>query len=348
MRWWRDGTLVDGVDAAELDLAHSRTAFGQHVELNVIGTALAIGLGAAAAAGGSIAGGALAQKGANAQAKAAESSSAAAIAEQRRQFDITQGNLQPWLTAGTQAIQTLQYLLGLGMPPGQAITTTAQATGMPPERIAQLQAMSRDMPFGRSFDMERDGEGVWEPSSITGTGAPTPGATTPSGYNSGDFGSLNRDFSAADFQADPGYDFRLKEGFKALERSAAARGTALSGGTLKELARYNQGFASNEFGNAYNRFQENRRTRFNQLAAISGVGQQTGTALGSFGADNARTIGDITIGGATSAAAARASGYNAWGQALGGIGNNVMNWYLLNQMNRNQNPGGTPPFVFKP
>ena len=71
----------------------------EEVELAFIGTALGIGL-AAASIGGSVASGLLAKAGAGKQARAAERSSAAAIAEQRRQFDITQGNLAPFLGAG--------------------------------------------------------------------------------------------------------------------------------------------------------------------------------------------------------------------------------------------------------
>ena len=167
-----------------------------------------------------------------------------------------------------------------------------------------------------------------EPTTTDDTGGPGPAAMpTASNYDPSTYGSLMRDFTTADFQTDPGYDFRLKEGIKALERSAASRGTVLAGGTLRELARYNQGFASNEFGNAYNRFQENRRTRYNQLAGIAGVGQQTGMELGRTGADYARSIGDIIIGGQTSAAAARASGYNAWANTLQNMANVPLNWY---------------------
>jgi hypothetical protein len=60
-------------------------------------------------------------------------------------------------------------------------------------------------------------------------------------------------FRAEDLQTDPGYGFRLSEGLKALERSAAARGGLLSGGTGKALTRYGQEAASQEFGNAFAR-----------------------------------------------------------------------------------------------
>ena len=73
-----------------------------------------------------------------------------------------------------------------------------------------------------------------------------------------EMGDLSRTFTMDDFQKDPGYQFRMDEGTKALERSAAARGGLSSGSTLKALTRYGQDYASNEYQNAYNRFNADR------------------------------------------------------------------------------------------
>jgi hypothetical protein len=64
------------------------------------------------------------------------------------------------------------------------------------------------------------------------------------------------DFTAPDpstLANDPYTQFRLAEGQRGMERSAAARGTLLSGGLLRSLERYRQGVASEEAGNAFNR-----------------------------------------------------------------------------------------------
>ena len=58
--------------------------------------------------------------------------------------------------------------------------------------------------------------------------------------------SAMRNFGASDFQADPGYAFRLSEGMKALDRTAAARGGLLSGATLNGAQRYGSDLASQE------------------------------------------------------------------------------------------------------
>ena len=79
-----------------------------------------------------------------------------------------------------------------------------------------------------------------------------------------------RAFEAPDaltLQNDPGYQARLGLGQQALERSAAARGTLLTGGTLKDLNQFAQDYGSNEFQNVYNRAQQTYGTQYGQAAA---------------------------------------------------------------------------------
>jgi hypothetical protein len=64
---------------------------------------------------------------------------------------------------------------------------------------------------------------------------------------------------------DAGFKFRLGEGIKALQRSAASKGTLLTGGTLKDLTKYGQDYSSNEYRNFYDRRYndyDTRRTNF--------------------------------------------------------------------------------------
>lgn len=139
-------------------------------------------------------------------------------------------------------------------------------------------------------------------------------------------------------QNDPGFQFRLQQGQQALERSAAARGGLLSGGTAKALDAYSQGEASNEYGNVYNRALTNYNTntiaQYNRLAGLAGVGQQaqaSGAAQGQAGANNISnllmTSGEQQAQGINNSAAARASGYaggaNAWSGVPAGIGNSL-------------------------
>lgn len=129
-------------------------------------------------------------------------------------------------------------------------------------------------------------------------------------------------FGMEQFQADPGYGFRLSEGQKALERSAAARGSLLSGGTGKALTRYGQEMGSQEYQNAFNRYQAERQARLNPLQSLAGIGQTSSQQLagqaGQLGSNMAEAIG--------AAGQARASGYMGTASALGGGLNQYLNY----------------------
>jgi hypothetical protein len=107
--------------------------------------------------------------------------------------------------------------------------------------------------------------------------------------------NFNRSFSMSDFQADPGYAFRMAEGQKALERSAAARGNLNSGATLKALTRYNQDLGSQEYQNAYNRFSNDQTNRFNRLASLAGLGQTATQATSTAGQNYANAFNTNTM-----------------------------------------------------
>ena len=134
-------------------------------------------------------------------------------------------------------------------------------------------------------------------------------------------GDFMRDFSAADFKADPGYAFRLEQGQRALESSAAARGGLLSGGTGKALVNYGQEAGSQEFGNAYNRFNADRDRRFNRLSSIAGVGQTATRDVAQQGTNTANNVSNLqTQVGNVQAGRAISQG-NAINGAIGTIGN---------------------------
>jgi hypothetical protein len=121
-------------------------------------------------------------------------------------------------------------------------------------------------------------------------------------------------FGMAQFQADPGYGFRFEQGQKALERSAAARGGLISGNTGGALQQFGQGLASQEYQNAFNRYQTERSARLNPLQSLAGVGQTSVNALGQAGQNYATGMGEALGAGAQ----ARASGYMGAANAIGG------------------------------
>ena len=136
-----------------------------------------------------------------------------------------------------------------------------------------------------------------------------------------------QNFGMEQFKQDPGYAFRMSEGMKALENSAAARGNLLSGATMKGIQRYGQDMASQEYMNAFNRYQAERQARLNPLQSLAGVGQTTANALAAGGQAFAGNVNQLTLANAADRANLglavgniRASQYENAGRIIGDIG----------------------------
>ena len=127
-------------------------------------------------------------------------------------------------------------------------------------------------------------------------------------------------------QADPGAEFRRSEGQRGLEASAAARGGILSGGALKAIARFNSDMASQEYGAAYSRFNNDTTTRYNRLAGLAGIGQQANSEGMNAGTNLTGQlqagVNNIT-GNINAAGNARASQYANTGNVIAGLANNI-------------------------
>jgi len=128
------------------------------------------------------------------------------------------------------------------------------------------------------------------------------------------------------FEADPGYQFRQQEGNKALLGAASAQGNMLSGATMKAMQKYNQGLASQEYGNAYNRFTGNRDYLRNKYTSDRSLGydQQADrynrfANLANVGYSAAGQLGNMAIGQGTDTANIMGQQGNA--QAAGIMGN---------------------------
>lgn len=152
-------------------------------------------------------------------------------------------------------------------------------------------------------------------------------------------GSLMKDFGSTDFQADPGYQFRLNQGQQALERGASARGGLLSGAALKDANNYAQGQASQEWQAAYDRFKSNQTSKMNPLLSLAGSAQTASGALGAAGQNYANGAGTAlgnysAMAGQniTGAGNARASGYVGTANAINSGISQGYNMYQQNQL----------------
>lgn len=184
----------------------------------------------------------------------------------------------------------------------------------------------------------------------------------------GGAGTAQFSFNPSDLQNEPGYQFQLQQGMKALQNSRAAMGGLQSGGTVKSLMDFNQGLAGTSYQNAYNRaantFQMNRTNTLGGLMGLAnlgmsanqqaiGVGENYGNNTanmlmqgglatsgntmsgaqfnGNTGMQGMQIAGNALTGGANAQAAGTVGSANAWNQALGGVGN-AAQFYSLSKM----------------
>lgn len=155
--------------------------------------------------------------------------------------------------------------------------------------------------------------------------ATAPGSDVNNGYGDsvntgmGDYGSLTKRFSLADYQADPGYQFRLDQGNKAINAAQSARGNFYSGKALKEADAYNSNQASQEYGNAYNRYTTDQNNLYSRLAGVSNQGMGATNTGVSLNQDNASALGNIYGQTGNVNAANSVAQSNAMNQGIGGI-----------------------------
>ena len=261
---------------------------------------------AAATVVGAIGGGLIAAGGAKSAANTQAQASRDAQAAQERMYEKQVALQEPFRQGGMTAQNQLMTLLGLN--PNAGRPAAPSGGGM----------QSYNTPYG-TFNF---------PGGMGGFGgAGVAPATNAQGIvvdpNSPDFGKYARDFGMQDYQADPGYAFRLAEGQKAIERSAAARGGTQSGAALKAAARYGQEMGSQEYQNAFNRYQTNRTNQLNPLFGLmnTGIGAANNltNAAGAQGQNQANAINDR----GAYMASGQVGSANALGNAFSNIGSSI-------------------------
>jgi len=210
------------------------------------------------------------------------------------------------------------------------------AANIQAQSAREAQTLQRQM-----FDIQREGQEPFRQAGLTGQNRLLELLGLGGNAGAAGYGRYGRDFGMSDFQADPGYAFRLGEGQKALERSAAARGGLISGGALKAATRYGQDMGSAEYGNAYNRYQTNRANMLQPLGNLMSMGlsaaSNQGAAAGNYGNAGANLItgaGNAMAGGITGAGNAQAAGYMGMANTLAGAINTGVSGYQ-NQTNFN-------------
>jgi hypothetical protein len=362
-----------------------------------IGAAGAIGGGAIASSGAQNAAGAqssAANYAANLQYQSAQN----ALQFQQQVYNQQQQNIAPYLQSGYGGLSTLDTLLGI-TPYQGGIAQGTTIPGLPAGTYSGAPGsttVNRDLPVyggqrpiagpiaARGNAISAMAPGIptrpGTPVAVgpapavgpeggrglpTGAGAPPTSAGNPNVTPGFLAQTWNQPFQAptnVTEQNDPGYQFRLSQGLQALQNSAAAGGGLLTGATAKDINNYAQQYASNEYGNVYNRalgeyqqayniFNQNQANLFNRYASIAGLGQTAAQQLNTAGSQAAGNTSNILLGSsqnigqaAQNAGAATASGYvggaNAWSGALGGATGGLSNMLLLNSLLGGQSMAG--------
>lgn len=306
--------------------------------------------GAVAGAAVGLVGSSMAGDASDAQAGAA----AQTDATNRYIFDEQKKLQEPFRQTGLNANNRLAYLMGLSTSPGggsggsaamtyeqarnQLLPQFTKTTGGPDQygnypRTMEGVGASDMTDSPRTTSIDEAGLSAAIQAMMQGQGGQPAGDP-----NDPAFGSLMRRFGMQDFEQDPGYQFRMTEGMKGVEGSAAARGGLLSGAAQKAIQKYGQGLASQEYGNAYQRYTGDQTNQYNRLAGMVNTGQgatnQVSNAAGQYAQNTASN--NAALGNAQ-AAGSIAQG-NAWSQGIGTAYNGYQQNKLMDMIRK---PGAT-------
>ena len=205
------------------------------------------------------------------------------------------------------------------------------------------------------LDQARQGVQPWAGSGVNALAQLTAGLTTPGGAFQGQM--TPQEFLQ---NLDPGYGWRKQQGIDALASSGAAAGNYGSGNMGTALQDYGQNLASNEYQNAWNRYNTGQQQLIQNLGRLSTMGEGAATNQGAWGVGTGQNIGNQmlqsalaqaglmmqgaqgeyggNVAGAAagtqgdiSSATARYGGSNAFlNQSLGGLGNALQSLGLNN------------------
>ncbi|WP_051539463.1 hypothetical protein [Sulfitobacter sp. 20_GPM-1509m] len=246
-------------------------------------------------------------------AKAQKQSADAQLALQERIYDENVGRFDPYYQSGLQNLEVLNYLNGIGGQPTFGGDPLSIETVNTPNQSPGYSGGGKMMDF---------------------MGGGSQGNTTS--YRVGDqtFDSMDAAQSYANanrtggtpyagMQETDAYKFRVDQGIKAIDASAAARGGLYSGKTLLDAQRHGIGQA-NQFENDY----------YNRIAGQAQAGQAAAGQQAQAG-QNYATGGSNALAAAGNAASAGAIGV---GNALqNGIQNGVGLYQYQQGLNGNQN-----------
>jgi len=291
-----------------------------------------------------------AKKAASTQAKSAD----AASQMQQQRFDQVREDLSPYRDSGSNASNRLEYLLGLTPLEGEERYKTSElldeSSGVPAPNAKLYATDKRYKAFwdaNVASHIKQLGKGY---DSRTNAGNKLAEAlkkqlgyvVDPLDTSDGQYGSLLKEFTGDDLENDPGYQFGLSEGNKALDRKFAAGGGYFSGAAVKAANRFGQDYAGTKFNEAFSRDNTTKSRAANFLSSVASMGANAAAQTGNASIATGNAIANNMTGAGNAQAAGTVGAYNAWGNALGQIGNNYQQNQAMQSSNNNATYSGNP------
>jgi hypothetical protein len=214
--------------------------------------------------------------------------------------------------------------IGGGIDSEQAASKAAKTQAKAAQNAAALQKTTADAQLAFQKQMYTEGVKRQEPWYDAGVDALK---RIQSGVAAG--GEFSGKFTGQSIYTDPSYAWRLGQGQRALEQSAAARGVQFSGGTQAALVDYAQNAASQEYQNAYTRFYADQDRTLGRLGALASSGSNTAAGLAGLGSNLAGSTAQIAQTSAANQSNWLTSGANA--QAAGTIASTNATNNMINQ-----------------
>jgi hypothetical protein len=137
------------------------------------------------------------------------------------------------------------------------------------------------------------------------------------------YGSLGGPLNVGDVTQDPGYQFGMQQGQRALNNSLNARGMRDSGAAMMAAARYGNDYGTTKYDDAFNRAVTNRQVQLNPLQSLAGLGQTGATTMATAGMNAGNNISQNQLGVGNAQAANSLAQGNIWGNAT----NQLAGWY---------------------
>jgi hypothetical protein len=129
-----------------------------------------------------------------------------------------------------------------------------------------------------------------------------------------------------------------KLAYDSQQEMARAQAAAANAGNDRDYQR-----AMQQYGLAYDIFNNNQDRQWNRLTQMAGMGMQGAGAQAGFAGQRGQTMADLYTGGANAQAAGTIGGANAINQGIGGILNTGMDLYGMYQMGGYGLPGTQLP-----